>query len=115
MKFSVMVAIVAEEMEEAAIDAAREAGACGVSIVNARGQGTQEKKTFFGLVHEGAQSMLVWVLERRLSLKVLKHVTKTLDLENESRGIVFTLPIEHAGGIDVADIDLFEQYLKDTI
>ncbi len=45
MKFAVLVAILAEELEEKAIDSAKQAGAGGVTILDGRGIGTQEKKT----------------------------------------------------------------------
>jgi hypothetical protein len=47
MKFSVLVAILAEELEEQAIEVARRHGAGGVTILGAKGIGAKEKKTFF--------------------------------------------------------------------
>ncbi|MFU8832275.1 MAG: transcriptional regulator, partial [Wenzhouxiangella sp.] len=85
MKFSVLIAILAEEMEDKAIDVARQAGAGAVTLMNARGITGDEKKTFFGLTYEGAQSVLMFVLEKKLSVKVLKSLTRELDLENDSR------------------------------
>ncbi|MBW7862136.1 MAG: transcriptional regulator [Rhodocyclaceae bacterium] len=115
MKFSVLVAILAEDLEEKAIDAARRAGAGGVTILDGRGIGAQEKKTFFGLTYEGSQSVLVFVLERKLSLAVMKAMVSELDLRKESRGVVFTIPLEHIAGIDTTQILQFEQRIRDDI
>ena len=115
MKFSVLVAILAEEMEDKAIDIAREAGAGAVTLLNARGISSDEKKTFFGLTYEGSQSVLVCVLEKRLSLQVLKSLTRGLDLGEDPRGIVFTFPLEHLGGIDTREIDEFTRKIEDEI
>jgi len=115
MKFSVLVAILAEEMEDKAIDIAREAGAGAVTLLNARGISSDEKKTFFGLTYEGSQSVLVCVLEKRLSLQVLKCLTRDLDLPNDPRGIAFTFPLEHLGGIDTREIDEFTRKIEDEI
>ncbi len=115
MKFAVLVAILADDLEEKALDVAREAGAAGVTILDARGIGAQEKRTFFGLTYEGSQSVLVFVLEKKLSLTVLKRLTAELDLKNDSRGVVFTLPLEHIAGIDTRQIERFEQRIKDDI
>lgn len=115
MKFSVLVAILAEDLEEKAIDAARRAGAAGVTILDGRGIGAQEKKTFFGLTYEGSQSVLVFVLERKLSLAVMKAMVSELDLRKESRGVVFTIPLEHIAGIDTTQILQFEQRIRDDI
>ncbi len=115
MKFSVLVAILAEELEEKAIEVARATGAGGVTIMGGRGIGAQEKKTFFGLTFEGSQSVLVFVLEKKLSLAVLKALNQALDLRNDTRGVVFTLPLEHLAGIDLRQIQQFEERLKGDI
>jgi nitrogen regulatory protein PII len=115
VKFSVLVAILAEDLEDQAIDVAKESGAGGVTILDARGIGAQEKKTFFGLTYEGSQSVLVFVLEKKLSLAVMKNLTRELDLKTNSRGVVFTIPLEHIAGIDMGQITLFEEKLKDEI
>lgn len=115
MKFSVLVAILAEDLEEQAIDVAKRAGAGGVTILDARGIGAKEKKTFFGLTYEGSQSVLIMVLEKKLSLTVLKDISRELDLKNNTRGVVFTLPLEHIAGIDIEQIHQFEEHIKDDI
>ncbi len=115
MKFSVLVAILAEEMEDKAIDIARDSGAGAATILNARGLTADSKKTFFGLTYEGAQSVVMFVLEKKLSVKVLKCLTKELDLDNDDRGIAFTIPLEHLGGIDTRDVDQFTRKLEDEL
>lgn len=115
MKFSVLVAILAEEMEDKAIDIARETGAGSVTLLNARGITSDVKKTFFGLTYEGAQSVLLFVLEKKLSLQVLKALVRDLELDNNPRGIAFTVPLEHLGGIDTRDVDQFTKNLADEV
>ncbi len=115
MKFSVLVAILAEEMEDKAVDIARESGAGAVTLLSARGITGDEKKTFFGLTYEGSQSVLVFVLEKKLSLQVLKNLTRELDLDDDPRGIAFTFPLEHVGGMDTREIDQFTRQIEDEI
>ncbi|WP_022961719.1 P-II family nitrogen regulator [Halopseudomonas pelagia] len=115
MKFSVLVAMLAEDLEEQAIESAKAAGAGGMTILNGRGLGAEQKKTFFGLTYEGSQSVLILVLEKKLSLRVMKTLVKDLDLNNHSRGVVFTLPLEHIAGIDHRQIAQFEQLIKNEI
>ena len=112
MKFSMLVGIFAEELEEKMIDLAKEHGAQGVTILNARGIGTAEKKTFFGLTYEGRQSLLVFVLEETLAHTVLRAFSDALDLEHQSKGLVFTFPIEKLAGIDKRHVEHFDERLK---
>jgi hypothetical protein len=115
MKFAVLVAILAEELEEQAIDAAKQAGAGGVTILGGRGMGAEEKKTFFGLTYEGSQSVLVFLLERKLSLAVMKRICQDLDLKTHSKGVVFTVPLDHIAGIDTSQLSRFEQHVKEDL
>lgn len=115
MKFAALVAILAEDLEERAINSAKKAGAGGVTILDARGIGTKEKKTFFGLTYEGSQSVLLFVLEKQLSVKVLKQITRDLNLKSNSKGVIFTLPLEHIAGIDIEQLERFESRIRDDI
>lgn len=115
MKFAVLVAILADDLEEQAIDSAKQAGAGGVTILDARGMGVDEKKSFFGLTYEGSQSVLVFVLEKKLSVTVMRQMTRDLDLATNSKGVVFTIPLEHIAGIDTAQIEQFESRIRDDI
>lgn len=115
MKFAVLVAILADELEEKAIDIAKQTGAGGVTILNGRGIGAEAKKTFFGLTYEGSQSVLLFVLEKKLSLAVMKAITQGLDLKNHAKGVIFTVPLGHIAGIDMGQINRFQETLKDDI
>ena len=115
MKFSVLVAMLAEDLEEQAIESAKAAGAGGMTILNGRGLGAEPKKTFFGLTYEGSQSVLILVLEKKLSLKIMKNLVRDLDLSNDSRGVVFTLPLDHIAGIDPHQIEQFEQLIRHDV
>ena len=116
MKFSLLVAIVPEDMEQECIDAATEAGAVGMTLMNGRGIGGERKKTFFGLTYEGSQSVLLMTLEKGLSLKVLKAIRQILNpTGDDSKGLVMTLPIEHLGGIDMTQVKRFEERIRHEI
>ncbi|MCR9187792.1 MULTISPECIES: transcriptional regulator [Marinobacter] len=116
MKFSVLVAIVPEDQEQDCVNAARDLGAGGITVIPGRGISNTAKKTFFGLTYDGSQSVLLMVLEKGLSLDILKVIQKILmPNHNDSRGLVFTLPLEHLGGIDMSQVAKFEQHLKDSL
>ena len=116
MKFSVLISIVPEELEQDVIDAARELGAGGITVLDGRGISNVTKKTFFGFTFEGCQRVLVMVLEKGLSVEVLKRVQKILMPDgSSSQGLVLTLPLEHLGGIDLSQVEKFEQHLKESI
>ncbi len=116
MKFSALVAIVPEDLEQECIDAARDLGAGGMTVLSGRGISNTTRKTFFGLTYDGSQSVLLMVLEKALSLEVLKALQKVVMPDpKDSQGLIFTVPLEHLGGIDMAQVEKFEQHLKDSL
>jgi hypothetical protein len=117
MKFTAVVGIVPEDMEQQCVDQARELGAGGITVIQGRGISNETRKTFFGFAYDGSQSILLMVLERKLSLEVLKAIESILCSENpeDSRGLVFSVPLEHLRGMDMAQFHKFEQNLKDKI
>ena len=116
MKFTALVAIIEDKDEEAAIDVAKEAGAGGVTIIHGKNIGLEEKKVFFGLTLEENVSVLLFVLPRRLSMKVMKAIRVKFDLDNaQNAGLVFTLPLSHVAGLDTNELHKFEDDIKSMI
>jgi nitrogen regulatory protein PII len=111
MKFTALVAIVSAEYESKIKKVAKEAGATGATILEAKGSGYEEKKSFFSLTFEGNHSFLLYILEEKLSKNVLKAL-KT-EIENEKgNGLAFTMPISHIVGLDPKMLHKFEETIK---
>ncbi|OQX75768.1 MAG: transcriptional regulator [Epsilonproteobacteria bacterium 4484_65] len=116
MKFIALVAIIQDKDEEAAIKVAKEAGAGSVTILHGKNIGLEEKKVFFGLTLEENVSVLLFVLPRKLSMKVMKALRTTFDLDNhENSGLAFTLPLSHVAGLDTQELHKFEDNIKITL
>jgi len=116
MKFIALIAIIQDKDEEAAIKVAKEAGAGSVTILHGKNIGLEEKKVFFGLTLEENVSVLLFVLPRRLSMKVMKALRETFDLDNhENSGLAFTLPLSHVAGLDTQELHQFEDNIKITL
>jgi len=113
MRFALLVVIVEQSIEDRAIDIAKANGAGGVTSLTGKGIGLNEKKTFFGLTYERPESILLFVLEKRTSVKVMKALKNELRLESENKGIVMSLPVEHLAGIATNQIEAFANRLKE--
>lgn len=112
MKFTAVVVIAPDDLEEKVIEHAQRAGATGVTILPGKGIGGQAKKTFFGLTFEGTQSVLLMVVGTHLSAPILKELHQVLVRGTESRGLAFAIPIEHLTGIDMRQVVSFEEHLR---
>jgi hypothetical protein len=46
---------------------------------------------------------------------VMKALTEELELKKHTRGVVFTVPLEHLAGIDTRQIESFTQQIREDI
>jgi hypothetical protein len=112
MKFTAVIVIAPDDLEDRVIEHAQQAGAAGVTILAGKGIGGEAKKTFFGLTFEGTQSVLLMVVGSHLSAAILKALHQVLVRGTESRGLAFAIPIEHLTGIDLRQVSRFEERLR---
>lgn len=116
MKFTALIAVIQDKDEETAIEVAKKAGAGSVTILHGKTIGLEEKKVFFGLTLEENVSALLFVLPRKLSMKVMKALRESLDIDKpDTTGFIFTLPLSHVVGLDIDEIHHFEDDIKTLI
>jgi len=101
MHFKLIIALVDEGQTKDIMQAARDAGATGATVVGAaRGEGLAPKKTFFGLNLEAQRDMLMFIVEEHLSRPVLESIAAKGDFENNpGSGLAFQLDVEDTIGL----------------
>ena len=101
MRFKIIVALVSDPHTEDVMDAAREAGATGITVIpGARGEGGTPKKTFLGLTLETQRDVLLLVVEEHLSRHILETICEVGRFETESgAGIAMQADLEDVVGI----------------
>lgn len=100
MKFSLVITFVPSESQAKVIDAARGAGATGATILSARGAGLKEPKTFLGLKLEKPQDAVLFLVERHHASKILHAIYTAGEMEKAHNGIVLSLPVDAAMGLE---------------
>ena len=101
MHFKLLIALVEDNRTNSVLDAARQAGATGATIVNhARGEGMETSTTFFGLTLETQTDMLLFLVEEHLSRSILEKIAEVGDFDRGDRtGIAFQIDVEDAVGV----------------
>jgi nitrogen regulatory protein PII len=101
MHFKLIIAFVDDSKTESIMDAAREAGATGCTIINnARGEGIKESKTFFGLTLATQRDVLLLLVEQHLSRHILEYIAEVGEFdEKPGTGIAVLIDVEDAMGI----------------
>ena len=101
MRFKLLIAFVDDDRAEAVLDAAREAGATGATVItNARGEGLKAAKTFFGLSLETQRDVILFLVEEHLSRPILETIARVGEFDSkEGKGIAFQIDVEDAVGV----------------
>lgn len=101
MHFKLIVAFVEDSKTEKIMDAAREAGATGCTVINqARGEGIKESKTFLGLTLSSQVDVLLLLVEKHLARQILEHIGDVGEFDaTPGSGIAIQLDVEDAVGV----------------
>ncbi|PSU50821.1 transcriptional regulator [Photobacterium frigidiphilum] len=101
MRFKLLIAFVEDSKTDSVLDAARDAGATGATVINnARGEGLNKKKTFFGLTLEVQRDVILFVVEEHLARSILETIEKVGEFDSEKgQGIALQLNIEDVVGV----------------
>jgi nitrogen regulatory protein PII len=101
MHFKLIVVMVEDKQTTDVLDAAREAGATGATVLDqARGEGVNPVKTFFGLSVETQRDVILLVVEEHLSRHILEKIAEVGEFdETPGTGIAFQIDVEDAVGV----------------
>lgn len=100
MKLKLIVASVKEEHTDEALQAAREAGATGYTVISrVRGEGLTPARTFFGLDVQAMCDVLLFVVAEPRARAILEAVAGAARFEDKAgSGIIFQTDVEDAIG-----------------
>jgi len=101
MHFKLLIAFVEDSKTDRIMDAAREAGATGATVINnARGEGLLQSKTFFGLSLETQRDVILFLVEEHLSRHILEKICDIGEFDTApGTGIAIQIDVEDAVGV----------------
>ena len=112
MRFKVILALVNDDFQDEVIEAAKKAGATGVTILNARGEGVHDQKSFFGLSMELQKDLLLFLVEDFNSDQIMDAIYTSGKLDQKGNGIAFSWTIDRAIGLE-SQIPILEKDAKE--
>jgi len=99
IKFDLIVTIVNKGFAEEVVEAAKKAGAEGGTIIDGRGTGIHENAKLFGIPIEPEKEIVLTLIDRTKTEKVLEAISNAAELEKPGKGIAFVLEVERTVGI----------------
>ena len=97
--YEVIFAIVNEGYAEDVMDVARQQGAKGGTILNARGVAREEAAAFFGITLNVEKEILMMVVPKDIKNDILNAIYKEMGMAKKAQGIAFSLPVTDTAGL----------------
>lgn len=95
----VIFAIVNAGFAEDVMDVARENGARGGTILNARGLAREDAAAFFGITLHAEKEIVMIVVEKGIRDDILNAIYKQMGMGKKAQGIAFSLPVSDVAGL----------------
>ncbi|MDR0383178.1 MAG: hypothetical protein LBH50_04250 [Spirochaetaceae bacterium] len=103
-KFDLIVAIMNQGYSEEFMTVAREAGAGGGTVINARGLMKTGPAKIFGISVQYEKEVILILTAREKKVPIMEAVSKSHGVASKAEGIVFSLPAENITGIDLRQL-----------
>lgn len=101
MHFKLLVVFVEDRKTEAVMNAARESGATGCTVIHhARGEGLNKATTFLGMSLATQRDVLLMLVEEHLSRRILENISEVGEFDDKpGTGMAVQIDVEDAVGI----------------
>ncbi len=99
VKFELIVVLVNSGFSDVVMDAAREVGARGGTIIRARGTGTKDMENKYNIVITPDKEMILILAKETIRDQMLSAIYKAAGLGTDGQGIAFALPVNDVVGI----------------
>ncbi len=81
------------------MDAAREAGAYGGTVIHARGTGMEMAEKFMGVSIAAEKEMIFIVTKKEQKNNIMSAIMEKAGMETKAKSIVFSLPVTDTAGL----------------
>ena len=84
------------------MEAAREAGAGGGTVVHARGTGRERAEKFFGVTLAEEKELTFIVTRTEKKNEIMKAIMEKAGMESKAKSILFSLPVTETAGLRIS-------------
>ncbi len=97
--YEVILAIVNSGFADDVMAVAREQGAQGGTVLNARGVAREDAAAFFGITLHTEKEIVMIVVPKTIRDNVLSAIYKEMGMAKKAQGIAFSLPVTDTAGL----------------
>lgn len=99
-EYELILCIINEGFSETVMDAAKEVGARGGTVIRARGTANREAEAFFHITVHPEKEVVMILVKSDIKDAVLHAVYKSAGLDTAGQGIAFAVPVDNVIGIE---------------
>ncbi|MDE6868059.1 MAG: P-II family nitrogen regulator [Clostridia bacterium] len=100
--YEMIMCIIDSGFSETVMDAAKEVGARGGTVIHARGTANKEAEQFFNISIQPDKEIVMILVPSEIKDAVLHAIYRSAGLKTEGHGIAFSLPVDDVVGISSA-------------
>ena len=99
IQYDLIITIVNKGYSDYVVQASREAGATGGTIINALSSNSFDTEKFLGVTIQPEKEIVLTVVHSNTKAKIMKAICESTNLDTIGRGMCFALPISKLTGI----------------
>jgi len=104
VKHEVIFCIVNAGFSDVVMDAAKEVGARGGTVIHARGTANKEAEQFFHITIQPDKEIVMILVPADIKEAVLHALYRNAGLKTEGQGIAFSMPVNNVVGLSQAPV-----------
>ena len=104
-KHEMIMCIVNSGFSETVMDAAREFGAKGGTVIRGRGTANVEAEKLYGIAIQPDKEIVLILVDTAIKNDILHAVYKAAGLNTPGQGIAFAVPVEDVVGIGIVSTE----------
>ena len=108
-EFELIITIVNKGFADFVIDASRDAGATGGTIINGRGTGVHENESFLGVNIQPEKEIVITLVKKENKTTIMQEICDRTKLQEHGKGICFSMPVNKVAGITMFQDDKFKK------
>ena len=108
-KHEMIMCIVNAGFSETVMDAAREFGARGGTVIRGRGTANLEAEKLYGIAIQPEKEIVLILVDSAIKNDILHAVYKAVGLNTPGQGIAFAVPVEDVVGLSAESFEEFKE------
>ena len=112
--YDLIIAIINRGYADYVVDASRDAGATGATIVYGRGVTGPKDESIMGINLQPEKELILILVERQDKTKVMQSIVDRTNINEDHKGLCFSIPVSSVSGLRLIEKSNLEEKLAHT-